>query len=57
MFYMGFFAHLESVVQPGHGLIDNKALTSIIGILFALTVLGFIASSIAAGQQPRRHGG
>jgi hypothetical protein len=54
MFYMGFFAHLESLGQPSPGLIDDAALTPIIAILFALTVLGFIASLVAAGQEPQR---
>ena len=54
MFYMGFFAHVESLGQRGHGLIDDAALTLIIGILFVLTVLGFVASLIAAEQQPLR---
>jgi hypothetical protein len=54
MFYMGFFVHLETVQQSGPGLIDDPALTRIIGVLFVLTIVGFTASLVAAGGQARR---
>lgn len=50
MFYMGFFAHIESLGQR-QGLIDDAALTPIIGILFLLTIIGFAASLITVGRQ------
>ncbi len=49
MFYMSFFGHLSQVDSPDHGPIDNRELTVIIGILFALTIVGF-ASALNAGR-------
>ncbi len=48
MFYMAFFAHLESLEVPERGPIDQRPLTVIIGILFGVTVLGFASSLVAA---------
>jgi len=56
MFYMGFFAHVESLEQSSPGLIDDSALTRIIAILFLVTIVGFAASLIAAAEQPQPSG-
>jgi hypothetical protein len=53
MFYMGFFAHLETHDQSSPGLLDDSALTRIIGILFLLTIVGFTASLMGAADQTR----
>ena len=48
MFYMSFFGHLENLASPDHGPIEQRSLTLIIGILFGITVLGFVSSLKAA---------
>jgi hypothetical protein len=48
MFYMSFFGHLESLARPDHGPIEQRSQTLIIGILFGITVLGFVSSLKAA---------
>jgi hypothetical protein len=45
---MSFFGHLESLASPDHGPIEQRSLTLIIGILFGITVLGFVSSLKAA---------
>lgn len=49
MFYGSFFSHLEmlSRQEADHGPVDHTALTVIIGVLFALTVVGFGLSLVA----------
>jgi hypothetical protein len=44
MFYMSFFGHLESLGRSDHGPIQQRPLTLIIGLLFAVTVVGFASS-------------
>jgi hypothetical protein len=48
MFYMSFFSHLEIIEQPDHGPIEQRPLTLIIGVLFAMTIVGFASAIIAA---------
>ncbi len=52
MFYMGFFAHLESLGVPERGPIEQRPLTLIMGILFGVTVVGFASSLAAAKGDP-----
>ena len=49
MFYMSFFSHLAQLGSPDHGPIEHRALTAIIGILFAITVIGFASTLNARG--------
>jgi hypothetical protein len=44
MFYMAFFGHLEDLERPDHGPIERRPLTLIIGLLFAITIVGFASS-------------
>jgi len=44
MFYMAFFAHLEDLERPGPGPIEQRPLTLAIGLLFAITIVGFTSS-------------
>ena len=56
MFYMSFFSHLAALDQPDRGPLDQRPLTLIIGILFALTIAGF-AASLAGTRAARRVSG
>ena len=51
MFYMSFFGHLSQLDSPDHGPIEHRELTVIIGILFAITLVGF-ASALTAARTP-----
>jgi len=44
MFYMSFFLHLTQIAMPDQGAIAQSTLTSISGLLFGVTVIGFVAS-------------
>jgi hypothetical protein len=49
MFYMSFFGRLSQLDSPDHGPIENRELTIVIGILFAVTIVGF-ASALNASR-------
>jgi hypothetical protein len=49
MFYMSFFSHLYTIAQPDHGPLNHRLLTALVGVFFALTIVGFV-SSVAAGS-------
>ena len=54
MFYASFFSHMEHFGEPDHGPDDPVALTITIGVLFALTIVGFglaLAGAAARGAK------
>ncbi len=55
IFYMSFFGHLSQLDSPDHGPIEHRVLTVIIGILFAITMVGF-ASALNAARTPASAG-
>jgi hypothetical protein len=55
MFYMSFFGHVSQLDSPDHGPIEHRELTIIIGILFAITIVGF-ASALNAARRPASGG-
>lgn len=56
MFYMSFFGHIDEVLKSGvevsitnaQSAVDEPWLTVIIGVLFAITLVGLFASLMAA---------
>jgi len=52
MFYMSFFSHIEHLSQQDHGPIDQLPLTITIGLLFLITIAGFI-SALASATRSR----
>ncbi len=44
VFYMSFFSHLERIQAPGHGPLNEHALTAIIGVMLLTSVAGLVAS-------------
>jgi len=50
MFYMSFWSHIESFNRPAEGNVSQGPLTLIIGIMWALTVLGLI---LAMASRPK----
>jgi hypothetical protein len=56
MFYMAFFSHLSLLSSPGRGPIDPRTLTVIVGLLFAVTVVGFVSTLNARRHAPDRVG-
>jgi uncharacterized membrane protein YadS len=50
MFYMSFFSHLETLNEKGTGPIESHTLTAVIGVLFAITILGLFLA-IAGSQR------
>ena len=51
MFYMSFFGHLVTIDQPDRGLLLQAALTAAIGLLFAVTAVGFAGSLAARSRE------
>jgi len=59
MFYMSFFGHVAEVIGDGTGVaetnlqsaVDEPILTIIIGVLFAITIVGLVASLAAATRE------
>ena len=51
MFYGSFFSHLEHPGAPDHGPDDPTMLTITIGVLFALTIVGFVLALVGAGKR------
>jgi hypothetical protein len=54
MFYASFFSHLQRFGEPDHGPDDPVALTVVIGVLFALTILGFALALAGAATREVR---
>jgi hypothetical protein len=58
MFYMSFFGHVAEVIGEGaevartnaQSAVDEPMLTIIIGVLFAVTVVGLVMSLLAEGR-------
>ncbi len=48
MFYMSFWSHIEHINEAAEGNIDQGPLTSIIGLLWLITIVGFATSLTAA---------
>jgi len=44
MFYMSFFLHLTQIAMPNGGPIAHSTLTLISGLLFGVSVIGFVGS-------------
>lgn len=42
MFYGSFFSHLARINEPDYAVADHRALTTIIGIMFAVAVIGLL---------------
>jgi hypothetical protein len=57
MFYMSFFSHLAELRAdpnaPEHGLLEARPLTVAIGVLFALTIVGFALSLLPDRRRGR----
>lgn len=51
MFYMSFWSHVASLHEPVQGNLDHGPLTTVIGVMWACTLLGF-ALSLAAPRHP-----
>lgn len=52
MFYSSFWSHIESFDQPADGNLEQTPLTVIIGVLWAITIVGFVLSLWSA-RSPR----
>lgn len=52
MFWMSFFSHLESLHEKGTGPIESHTLTAVIGVLFAITIIG-LALALVGSQRER----
>ena len=48
MFYMSFWSHIEHFDQPADGNLAQGPLTVVIGVMWAITLLGFVLSLLAA---------
>jgi len=48
MFYMSFWSHIEHIEQAADGNLDQGPLTVVIGILWVITIAGFLLSLLGA---------
>jgi hypothetical protein len=51
MFYMSFWSHIEHFNEPADGNLAQGPLTVVIGVLWAVTIVGFVLS-LLAGRKP-----
>jgi hypothetical protein len=56
MFYMSFWSHIEQYHQPADGNIAQAPLTIIIGVLWAVTIAGFVLSLVSTRDTAARRG-
>jgi uncharacterized membrane protein YadS len=54
MFWMSFFSHLESLNEKGTGPIESHTLTTVIGVLFAITIVGLALSLVGSQREGAR---
>jgi hypothetical protein len=52
MFYGSFFSHLASLNEKGTGPIESHTLTAVIGVLFAITILGLFLAIAGSQREP-----
>jgi hypothetical protein len=63
MFWMSFFGHIDEIVRSGvavdmtnaQSALDEPWLTAIIGVLFAITVVGLVTSLLDRASEPQSH--
>lgn len=51
MFYSSFWSHVEHFDQPADGNLEQAPLTVVIGVLWALTMAGFVLSLLGARKE------
>jgi hypothetical protein len=51
MFYGSFFGHLETLNEKGSGPIESHTLTAVIGVLFAITILGLVLAIVGSQRE------
>ncbi len=51
MLYQSFFSHLMTIDQPDPGPVPHAPLTAIVGVLFGLAAVGFVASLAAPSRE------
>ena len=51
MFYGSFFGHLETLNEKGTGPIESHTLTAVIGVLFAITILGLVLAIVGSQRE------
>jgi hypothetical protein len=54
MFWMSFFSHLESLNEKGTGPIESHTLTVVIGVLFAITIVGLALALVGSRREGAR---
>lgn len=56
MFYSSFWSHIEHLDQPADGNLEQGPLTVVIGVLWAVTIVGFGLALLAArgAEEERR---
>lgn len=53
MFYMSFWSHIEHIHEAAEGNLAQGPLTTIIGILWGITIVGLLLSLLSAPPQER----
>jgi hypothetical protein len=51
MFYMSFWSHIENFQQPAEGNLSQGPLTLTIGVMWVITIIGFVLA-LAARRRP-----
>ena len=56
MFYMSFWSHIAELDQPADGNFEQRPLTIAIGVLWAITIAGFVLSLLGARAHEKKPG-
>jgi hypothetical protein len=48
MFYMSFWSHVEHIHEAAEGNFEQRPLTVVIGVMWAITILGFVLGVFAS---------
>lgn len=52
MFYMSFWSHIEHIHQAAEGNFAQRPLTIVIGIMWGITIVGFVLALASARRPP-----
>jgi hypothetical protein len=52
MFYMSFWSHVEHIHEAAEGNFEQRPLTLVIGVLWAITIVGFVLA-VASRRRAR----
>lgn len=52
MFYMSFWSHIANIEEAAEGNLEQGPLTTVIGVLWVITLAGFLLSLVGSLRKP-----